>query len=314
MKTPTPEKRGALRPGAGREEQAARQLDEQASPFERDFLPGSDHGFRNTFYRWAFHHDSPAERNFDLCLILAILASVGVVMLDSVPGIKSRWHEALYAAEWVFTVLFTIEYGLRLWAVRRPLRYATSFFGIIDLLAFLPTYLSLLFVGSNYLVVVRVLRLLRVFRVLKLVEYSSEAGVLIGALLRSRRKIFVFICTLVTIVIIFGALMYVIEGPEHGFTSIPTAMYWAVVTMATVGFGDIAPATPLGRLVTSLLILIGYSIIAVPTGIYTAELASSLRPKRRTVRCVECGLTEHEVDAWHCRRCGRGLPHDESDS
>jgi len=313
LKKPTSEEHDSLRPDAGRQEQAAPQVEKHASPFERDFLPGSDHGFRNTFYRLAFHHDTPAERNFDLWLILAILASVGVVMLDSVPGFKARWHAALYVAEWLFTVLFTIEYGLRLWAVRRPLRYATSFFGIIDLLAFLPTYLSLLFIGSNYLVVVRVLRLLRVFRVLKLVEYSSEAGVLVDALLRSRRKIFVFICTLVTIVIIFGALMYVIEGPERGFTSIPTSMYWAVVTMATVGFGDIAPTTPLGRLITSVLILIGYSIIAVPTGIYTAELASSLRPKRRSVRCVECGLTEHEVDAWHCRRCGRGLPHAEAD-
>ncbi len=308
MKTPLHEGRDPLHPNAGDENQTAPKVDEHASLFERDFLPGSEHGFRNTFYRWAFHHDSPGERNFDVWLIVAILASVVVVMLDSIPSVKSRWHEALYVAEWAFTVLFTIEYGMRLWAVRKPLRYATSFFGIIDLLAFLPTYLSLLFIGSNYLVVVRVLRLLRVFRVLKLVEYSSEAGVLIQALLRSRRKIFVFVCTLITIVIIFGALMYVIEGPERGFTSIPTAMYWAVVTMATVGFGDITPATPLGRLITSVLILIGYSIIAVPTGIYTAELATSLRPKRRTARCVECGLTEHEVDAWHCRRCGHGLP------
>ena len=204
-----------------------------------------------------------------------------------------------------------LEYVLRLSTVRRPWRYATSFFGVIDLLAILPTYLSLLFVGGNYLIVIRVLRLLRAFRVLKLVEYSSEAGVLITSLLRSRRKIFIFICALITIVIIFGALMYVIEGPEHGFASIPTGMYWAVVTMATVGFGDIAPATPLGRLITSILILIGYSIIAVPTGIYTAELANTLRPKRRVVRCKECGLPEHEPDAWHCRRCGQGLPFEE---
>ena len=143
---------------------------------------------------------------------------------------------------------------------------------------------------------------------LKLVQYSSEAGVLVESLVRSRRKIFVFVCTLLTIVVIFGALMYVVEGPEHGFTSIPTGMYWAVVTMATVGFGDIAPATPLGRLITSVLILIGYSIIAVPTGIYTAELARSMQPRRRQVRCPECGLPEHESDAWHCRKCGQTLP------
>ena len=153
--------------------------------------------------------------------------------------------------------------------------------------------------------------MLRIFRVLKLAEYSSEAGVLIQALQRSRRKILVFIATLLTITVIFGALMYVVEGPEHGFTSIPTGMYWAVVTMATVGFGDIAPGTAFGRFVTSVLIIIGYSIIAVPTGIYTAELARSMQPKRHSVRCVECGLPDHEADAWHCRKCGRALPSDE---
>src|SRR5690606_3733748 len=230
---------------------------------------------------------------------------------DSVPSIKARWHTWLYAAEWMFTLAFTVEYGVRLWTVRRPWRYARSFFGIIDLLAILPTFLSLLFPASASLTVIRALRLLRVFRVLKLVEYSSEAGVLIQALQRSRRKIFVFIATLVTIVIIFGALMYVVEGPEHGFTSIPAGMYWAIVTVGTVGFGDIAPVTGFGRFVTSVLIVIGYSIIAVPTGIYTAELARSLQPLRRRVRCAECGLPEHEADAWHCRKCGRALPHDD---
>ncbi|VXB18660.1 Ion transporter [Luteimonas sp. 9C] len=291
------------RPGARPEE-----FDPQASVFERDFLPARPTGLRNRFYRLLFHHETASERNFDLALIATILVSVVVVLLDSEPSIKARWHHALLVAEWAFTILFTIEYGLRLWAVRRPLRYATSFFGVIDLMAILPSYLSLIFAGSQYLLVIRVLRLLRVFRVLKLVQYSSEAGVLITALSRSRRKIAVFVCTLVTIVIIFGALMYVIEGPEHGFTSIPTGMYWAVVTMGTVGFGDISPGTPVGRFITSILILIGYSIIAVPTGIYTAELASTLRPKRRHVRCRECGLQDHEQEAWHCRRCGAGLP------
>ncbi len=284
---------------------------EEASPaslFEREFMPARESGWRNLWYRRIYHHDAPDERNFDLWLILAILASVAVVMVDSVTSIKARWHEILTIAEWGFTILFTLEYFLRLATVRQPWRYATSFFGVIDLLAILPTYLSLVLVGGNYLMVIRVLRLLRVFRVLKLVEYSSEAGVLVGSLLRSRRKIFVFICALLTIVVIFGALMYVIEGPERGFTSIPTGMYWAVVTMATVGFGDIAPTTPFGRLVTSILILIGYSIIAVPTGIYTAELAGTLLSRRRRLRCVECGLPEHEEDAWHCRRCGRSLP------
>ncbi len=279
-----------------------------ASIFERQHLPASGRGWRNRWYRWIYHHETPDERNFDLLLIVAIFASVAVVMVDSVVAIQTRWHTALHVAEWAFTVLFTLEYALRLWTVQRPLRYATSFFGVIDLLAILPSYLSLIFAGGSTLIVIRVLRLLRVFRVLKLVEYSSEASVLVTALLRSRRKIFVFICALITIVVIFGALMYVIEGPERGFTSIPTSMYWAVVTMATVGFGDIAPTTPLGRLVTSILILIGYSIIAVPTGIYTAELAGTLLSRRRRLRCVECGLPEHEEDAWHCRRCGRSLP------
>lgn len=279
--------------------------------FEKDHHPAVECGARHRWYRRVFHHDAPDERNFDLWLIAAILASVTVVVLDSVPAVKARWHGELYLAEWFFTLLFTAEYALRLWVVRDPLRYARSFYGVIDLLAILPTFLSLLFPASASLTVIRALRLLRIFRVLKLVEYSSEAGVLIEALLRSRRKIFVFIATLMTIVVIFGALMYVVEGPERGFTSIPTGMYWAVVTVATVGFGDIAPTTGFGRFITSVLIVIGYSIIAVPTGIYTAELARSMQPKRRVVRCVECGLPDHETDAWHCRKCGRSLPSDE---
>ncbi len=285
----------------------------ETSLFEKAYLPASPTGARYLWYRRIFHHDAPDERNFDLVLILVILASVVVVLLDSVPAVKARWHAWLYALEWLFTLAFTVEYAVRLWVVKRPLRYATSFFGVIDLLAILPTFLSLLFPASASFTVIRALRLLRIFRVLKLVEYSSEAGVLIQALLRSRRKIFVFIATLMTIVVIFGALMYVVEGPEHGFTSIPTGMYWAVVTVGTVGFGDVAPATGLGRFITSVLIVIGYSIIAVPTGIYTAELARSMQPRRRRVRCGECGLPDHEADAWHCRKCGRVLPAESGD-
>jgi Kef-type K+ transport systems, predicted NAD-binding component len=283
--------------------------DEHVNLFEREYLPASTEGARFRWFRRIFHHDAPDERNFDLVLILVILASVVVVLLDSIPTVKARWHAWLYAAEWLFTLAFTFEYGVRLWVVKRPLRYARSFYGIIDLLAILPTFLSVLFPATASFTVIRALRLLRVFRVLKLVEYSSEAGVLIQALLRSRRKIFVFIATLVTIVIIFGALMYVVEGPDNGFTSIPAGMYWAIVTVGTVGYGDIAPATTFGRFVTSVLIVIGYSIIAVPTGIYTAELARSLQPQRRQARCPGCGLGDHEADAWHCRRCGTGLPH-----
>ncbi|MFN7136708.1 MAG: ion transporter [Thermomonas sp.] len=284
---------------------------EPRSLFEREHWPASTEGRRYRWYRVVFHHDSPAERNFDLWLIVAILASVLVVVLDSVPGIKARWHLPLYVAEWVFTVLFAAEYAVRLWVVRNPWRYARSFYGVIDLLAILPTLLSLLFPAGTSLAVIRALRLLRIFRVLKLVEYSSEAGVLMQALWRSRRKILVFLATVLTVVVVFAALMYLVEGPANGFTSIPTAMYWAVVTMATVGFGDIAPHTPLGRFIASVLILIGYSIIAVPTGIYTAELARSLQPQRLRARCPQCGLPEHEADAWHCRKCGHALPSSE---
>ena len=272
--------------------------------------PASVSGRRYRWYRLLFHHDTPAERNTDLILIAAILAAVAIVMLDSVPPIKARWHGVLYLAEWVVTAVFTVEYAIRLWVVKKPLRYATSFLGIIDLLAILPTFLSLLFPGSASLAVVRILRLLRIFRILKLANYSSEAGVLVNALWRSRRKIFVFVATVLTVTVIFGALMYVIEGPDNDFHSIPTGMYWAIVTMATLGYGDITPATTLGRFLTSTLVIIGYSIIAVPTGIYTAELARSMQPKRRRVRCGECGLPEHETDAWHCRNCGRALPTD----
>lgn len=284
-----------------------------AKPKDRAFLerthePASSTGARQLWYRRIFLHDLKDERNFDLLLIVAIIASVIVVMLDSVEAIKLRWHSQLYLAEWFFTLLFTIEYVVRLWVVKRPMRYATSFYGVIDLFAIVPTFLSLLFPASASLSVVRILRMLRIFRILKLVEYSSEAGVLVQALLRARRKILVFVATLLTITVVFGALMYVIEGPKHGYTSIPTGMYWAVVTMATVGFGDIAPVTSLGRFVTSVLIIIGYSIIAVPTGIYTAELARSFQPKRHNVRCGECGLIDHENDARHCRKCGRTLP------
>ncbi len=284
---------------------------EPRSLFEREHWPASTEGRRYRWYRVVFHHDSPAERNFDLLLIVVILASVLVVVLDSVPGIKARWHLPLYVAEWTFTVLFAAEYAVRLWVVRNPWRYARSFYGVIDLLAILPTLLSLLFPASTSLAVIRALRLLRIFRVLKLVEYSSEAGVLMQALWRSRRKILVFLATVLTVVVVFGALMYLVEGPANGFTSIPTAMYWAVVTMATVGFGDIAPHTALGRFIASVLILIGYSIIAVPTGIYTAELARSLQPRRLRARCPQCGLPEHEADAWYCRKCGHALPSSE---
>ncbi|SEL63110.1 voltage-gated potassium channel [Pseudoxanthomonas sp. GM95] len=273
--------------------------------------PARETGWRKRWFDIIYRHDDVPSRNFDLLLVVAIIASVVVIMVDSVQHIHQRYANWFYVVEWAFTVVFTAEYLLRLMVVRRPLRYALSIWGVIDLLSILPSYLSLLIPGAQSLLVVRVLRILRLFRILKLTQYVEESGVLMGALWRSRRKVLVFVSTVLTLVVIFGALMYVVEGPENGFTSIPTSMYWAIVTMATVGFGDIAPQTTLGRAITSLLILIGYSIIAVPTGIYTAELAAGLRdasPQHDRRGCPECGLEGHEPTALHCRHCGHALP------
>ena len=271
------------------------------------FEAATTEGWRARWFEIIFRHDKGAPRRFDLLLIAAILVSVGVVILDSEADLHARFGGLFYGIEWVFTILFTIEYIARLSVVRRPLRYARSFYGVIDLLSILPTYLSLFLPGSQALLVVRILRILRVFRVLKLMEYTEAGGLLVGALYRSRRKILVFLVAVMTIAVIFGAAMYVVEGPENGFTSIPIGMYWAIGTMATVGYGDITPITPLGRFVASTLILIGYGIIAVPTGIYTAELAMGLRERRHDA-CPGCKLAEHDTDADYCRRCGTALP------
>ncbi|KAF1712047.1 ion transporter [Pseudoxanthomonas kalamensis DSM 18571] len=275
--------------------------------------PARDTGWRRRWFDIIYRHDTPASRNFDLLLVCAILLSVITVMLDSDPSIHARWAPWLYVAEWVFTALFTAEFALRLLVVKRPLRYATSIWGVIDLVSILPTYLSLLLPGAQHLLVIRILRILRLFRILKLTRYVEESSVLMRAMWRSRRKILVFLFTVLTITVIAGALMHLVEGPEHGFVSIPTSMYWAIVTMATVGFGDLVPQTPLGRMITSVLILIGYSIIAVPTGIYTAELATSLREEQHRHRhdmrgCPDCGLEGHDPDARFCRQCGGTLP------
>ena len=275
--------------------------------------PASETGWRRRWFDIIHRRDTRPSRNFDLLLVYAIVASVLVVMFDSVQHIHAAWASWFYVVEWGFTLLFTAEYVLRLLVVRRPLRYALSIWGVIDLLAILPTYISLLLPGAQSLLVVRALRILRVFRILKLTRYIEESGILMQALWRSRRKILLFLSMVITIAIIAGSLMYVIEGPSHGFSSIPASMYWAVVTMATVGFGDIVPQTTLGRFVTSVLILIGYSIIAVPTGIYTAELANGMRRaeawRRRDDRgCIVCGHEGHEQKARYCNRCGHELP------
>lgn len=255
-----------------------------------------------------FEADTPAGRAFDLLLLLAIVASVIVVMLESVASVRARAGPELRALEWGFTILFTVEYLLRLFSVRRPVHYAVSAFGLIDLAAILPTYLSVLLPGAQSLLVVRLLRLLRIFRVLKLAEYLRESRTLAQAMRASRRKIEVFLLSVVTIVVIVGALMYVIEGEENGFTSIPMSIYWAVVTLTTVGYGDLAPATTLGRMLSMLLMLTGYGIIAVPTGIVTAELTRAARATPVSGQaCPSCGLGAHEHDAVFCRRCGTRL-------
>ena len=228
-------------------------------------------------------------------------------MLDSVPSIHAQHGRLLLAAEWCFTILFTAEYLLRMAVVSSPGRYARSFYGIVDLLAILPTYLSILITGSQALLVIRALRILRVFRVLKLGEYLEEAGYLQHALRSSRRKIIVFVTTVLTLVLIIGALMHLVEGPENGFTSIPMSIYWAIVTLTTVGYGDLAPQTPAGRVLASAVMIIGYGIIAVPTGIVTAELIAVKNEYEKSRVCKACGLVGHESDARFCRVCGEKM-------
>ncbi|MEO0557162.1 MAG: ion transporter [Bacteroidota bacterium] len=265
-------------------------------------------------------------RSFDVLLILAILASVAVVMLESVDSIRAEYANVLYTLEWVFTVVFTLEYIVRIAIVKRPWHYARSFFGVIDLISILPTYLSVFIPGAQVLLSVRILRVLRVFRVLKLAHYLDESNQLGRALLASRRKISIFIFVVITVVTVMGSLMYLIEGGENGFDSIPRSVYWAVVTLTTVGYGDISPQTPLGQTLALLIMIMGYGIIAVPTGIVTAEIGRDQADRSASQRfaaaraalaasedtlapdaCPACGLRGHAPDARFCRRCGSSL-------
>lgn len=264
--------------------------------------------WRQRLHTVIFESDTRAGRLFDVVLIACILASVAVVMLESVASIDARWHSQLFAAEIAFTVIFTVEYVLRLLAVRKPLAYARSPLGIIDLLSIAPTWLVLVVPGAQFFLTVRILRLLRIFRVLKLTEYLSEAGIITAALQASRKKISVFLFAVMTLVVLMGAAIYVVEGPANGFTSIPVSMYWAVVTLTTVGYGDLAPKTPLGKLLASAVMIIGYAIIAVPTGIVSTELAVA-RARKGTSRqaCPACGREGHDEDAAHCKYCGAAI-------
>jgi voltage-gated potassium channel len=251
-----------------------------------------------------FESDTPAGRLFDEVLLVAILMSVVAVILESVPDMRARWGSSLRTAEWAFTLLFSLEYILRLVSARQPRRYALSFFGIVDLLAVLPSYVGLFVPQTQALIIIRAIRLLRVFRILKLVRYLGEAEVLLTALYASRRKITVFFGGVLTLVLIVGTLMYLIEGEEGGFTSIPTAMYWAVVTITTVGYGDIVPKTLAGKALAAIAMLLGYSIIAVPTGIVSVELAQAGRQAAAGMPCAACGNADHDADAAYCKRCG----------
>jgi len=255
-----------------------------------------------------FEADTTGGKLFDVALITLIASSVAVVMLESVSSVRAKYGDILNVLEWVFTILFSIEYILRLISVGKPANYALSFFGIVDLLAILPTYLSLILPGSQYLLNIRVLRLLRIFRVFKLTEYVVEGGVIAEALKASRRKILVFFFAVLMIIVIVGTLMYVVEGEEHGFKSIPTSLYWAVVTMTTVGYGDLSPQTTLGRFVASLVMILGYSILAVPTGIVSAELSRAGKQHPvTTTACPQCSTYGHDPDAVHCKYCGSKL-------
>jgi len=262
--------------------------------------------WRDDLHTIIFEAETPGGKWFDILLIASILVSVITVMLDSVSSINSQFGPLLNTIEWFFTLVFSIEYILRLICVEHPFLYAASFFGIVDLMAIVPSYISLFIPGSQYLIVVRVLRILRIFRVLKLVQYMGEAILLLKALRASSRKIIVFLFTVLTLVIILGSMMYLIEGAQHGFTSIPRSIYWAIVTLTTVGYGDISPQTNIGQVLASFIMILGYSIIAVPTGIVTVEL-SHVSSRKASRSCQSCGAEKHDIDAVFCKYCGEKL-------
>jgi voltage-gated potassium channel len=282
-------------------------------PYPKHLLTDGQHeagsaGWQQWLFVLIFKHDTPTGKLFDVSLILAILVSVLVLALSTVSKFNFQYSQWFYNLEWTFTVLFTIEYGLRLACVKSKRTYARSFYGIVDLLAFLPAYLQLIVQGASYLLIIRIIRILRIFRILKLTRYVGEADALMEAVNGSRRKILVFIYVVFTLVVVCGSIMYLVEGEENGFTSIPESIYWAVVTLTTVGYGDISPQTPLGQFIASLVMVMGYGIIAVPTGIFAAELGQVMvRRRHNNKQCKACGLTDHDDDATYCRGCGNSL-------
>lgn len=269
--------------------------------------PSPESGWREKLFNVMYRSDTPAGKLFDVLLLVCIVLSVVVVLLDSMPYFHARYAETLYILEWSFTILFVIEYALRILCVKNEWRYVFSLMGIIDFLAILPTFLSLLYVGSQYLLVVRSLRLLRIFRIFKLWHYIDDSRFIIKALVSSYRKINIFLLFIIIVVVIVGSVMYLVEGGKNGFNSIPDSIYWAVVTITTVGYGDISPVTPVGKFLSVLLMLCGYSIIAVPTGIVSSEMARELKRGGRSIACTRCGKQEHTKDARYCRICGERL-------
>ncbi|MGM0564270.1 MAG: ion transporter [Pseudomonadota bacterium] len=257
-----------------------------------------------------FGYRTDQGRHFDIALIAVIVLSLVVVLLDSVASIHAEYGQWLYWAEWGFTLLFTVEYALRIWSSEHRRQYLTSFFGVVDLLSILPTYLSLLIPGSNYLLTIRALRMLRIFKILQLSGFDKDAGILMDALRESRRGIVIFLYSVGTLTVLYGTMMYIVEGPENGFTSIPTSIYWAIVTLTTVGYGDISPQTPLGQAMASLIMVTGYAIIAVPTGIFASAMTNQ-RSKSLALKCPRHPAQNHERESSYCRFCGEPLQESE---
>ncbi|MGI2114250.1 ion transporter [Shewanella frigidimarina] len=254
-----------------------------------------------------FGTETPAGKRFDITLMVCIVLSVILIFIDTIEHINSQYGDYISIAEWTFTVFFTVEYILRLYCSLNRLHYARSFFGVVDLVSILPSYLGLIFPGANVALALRVLRLFRVFRVLKLLRYLSDDNLLIKAMMQSSRKVFIFFFSVSLIIMVLSVVMYVVEGPNNGFTSIPKSMYWTVVTITTVGYGDITPQTPLGQGIAALTMLIGYSIIAIPTGILTAEISHEMVRTRDLRKCSNCGKKGHDNDAEYCNHCGSEL-------
>ena len=283
------------------------------------------HNWKSRLHEIIYEADTPAGKLFDVILLIAILASILLVMLESIKSYDERFHDILNISEWIITILFTLEYILRIVTVKKPMKYITSFFGIIDLLSTIPKYLSIIFVGTHALVALRALRLLRIFRILKLARYLGASNQLATAIKASKAKIAVFLFAVIIAATIFGTIMYLVEGEENGFTNIPKSVYWCIVTLTTVGFGDIAPQTPLGQFIATIIMILGYGIIAVPTGIVSAEFTKSSGTKEKlsdeqhaqlktvmlsTQCCENCMAEKHQDGAAYCHKCGHELHHD----